>query len=248
MSDTTDASLGNEGNNGTTQTVEPTEKPTWIEQVKGDLQGSEILGKFSTVTDAAQRLVDLEGSAADSITKLGENATDKDRDVFYNAIGRPESSDKYEFALPEGMSDELKPNDDALGELKTDFHKWGLTQTQGQSVMDKLNTLIMDGSAKMIAAAETQAKDAKEALGKDWGDDLKVNTEKAERVISRFGGDDFRTFLKEVGLENSPEFIRFTHHLSTVLSEDSMMEPSEQGTSKAKRSASGGPMLDFKGM
>jgi hypothetical protein len=250
MSDET-ASLLTEGNSGTdtaTTSVETAEKPTWTEQVKGDLQNNEILGKFSTVTDAAERLIELEGNAANSIPKLGDDATDDERSAFYDALGRPDKADGYDFATPENMPDELKTPDEAMSSIKADFHAMGLTQAQGQAVMDKFNSFIMEGAENMKAASAADLKAGQEAINKAWGDDAKANLEKANRVISKFGGDDFKSFLEKSGMQNSPELFMVFHKISTVIAEDKMMDSAETGTGEKRRTASGTPLISAKGL
>lgn len=61
------------------------------------------------------------------------DATDEQLDEFYTQI-RPESFDKYELSLPEGI--ETNINDEVQGSYKAFFHKNGFSQKQAQALYE----------------------------------------------------------------------------------------------------------------
>jgi hypothetical protein len=254
MSDETASLLDSQGGNSgndvdvDVSSADTDKKPTWTEQVKGDLQGNEILGRFSTVTEAATRLVELEGSAANSISKLGEDATDEQRDAYFNALGRPESADGYEFSIPDEIPENMRMSDEDISTLKATLHAKGFSKAHAADVMDMYSNVLVQGMKNIKADEEAAMKAGEKALSEAWGDNLKANLEMSNRVITKLGGDDFKSFLKTSGLANSPELHMFAHKVSTLVSEDTMMEPAEKGTGERKRTRSGLPQMTYKDM
>ena len=101
---------------------------------------SEVFKPFKTVgefakshLEVAQKYSDLEGKLKDYVPKLPDNASDEDRALYYDALGRPKQSSEYEF------DGEDKNAPEWTNFWKSEFHGLGLTKTQAKALSGKFN-------------------------------------------------------------------------------------------------------------
>lgn len=69
------------------------------------------------------------------------------------------------------------------------------------------------------------------------GDKFKESAELAHRVIERYASPSLKEHLKETGLGNHPELVRFVVDLGKEMSEDKLIIPGGQTQQPAKKSA-----------
>src|ERR1035438_4486675 len=114
----------------TTTTTEPvvttTESLGWRAGLPDDLKQNTDIAAFKTVGDFAKnhletaaKVTKLEGALKDAVPKLPDNATDDERCLYYDALGRPHEAKDYK--LP--GEDKNAPEWNAL--WKDNFHRMG---------------------------------------------------------------------------------------------------------------------------
>lgn len=112
----------------------------------------------------------------------GPDATDEETQEFYNQL-RPETADKYELMLPEGVEAEI--NQDEQNLYKQLFHNLGLTPKQANALFQGHVKLEMEKAGKLAEGQPTEAeaeaaKDAEfdklvtEKLGDKADDAIKI--------------------------------------------------------------------------
>lgn len=165
--------------------------------------------------------------AGRTVVLPGENASDDERAEFYNRLGRPETADKYEISVPEGMGDEY------AGWAREQFHKLGLTAAQAKALTDANNEYVAAAKQKQAEAETAKAQQELEALKGEWGAAFESKIEAGKKAVKAFGLDE--TVLE--GLESrtgAAGLLKFMAEVGAKLGEDSYVD---DGTP-----AGGGPM------
>jgi hypothetical protein len=122
--------------------------------------------------DRAGRTIEMPKSDADQAAK----------DEFFNKLGRPESSDKYDFGeLPENADSNF------VDWARSAFHQNGLTDAQAKAVVAGYNEFA-EKQYEQMAEEATQALDGeKEALKKEWGAAYDDNIARGKEAAREFG-------------------------------------------------------------
>lgn len=192
--------------------------PEWLEALGDDgLKGNDTLKRFKTPRDLASSYLEIR-------SKLGENPVvmpgDKDPpekwEEFYKRIGRPESPDKYTLTKVEGLPD----NSDMEKSYLDAAHKLGLTQKQADGLNQWVSGLAKAKQEEDTAAFNQRTEQAEAALKKEWGKEYEGNLSLANQVIAGFAGKELGAFIKEKGLDNSPEMVRFLVKVGKAMGED----------------------------
>ena len=164
----------------------------WKAGLPDPLKTNEAFKDFKTVGDFAQNYLevsnkakDLEGKIANYVPKLGDNATDAERNQYYDALGRPQKPSEYEF------DGEDKNAPEWTNSWKQQFHSMGFTKAQAK----QLSTAFNGQMQKMVEAHNTALKNeytaAETALKSEWGDKYDANVELARRLYQKHIGTEF---------------------------------------------------------
>ena len=120
-------------------------RPAWMAQLPDNLKENEGLGKFEKLGDFAQAHLDLEGKSNGAIHIPGEDATDEQRTEFFTKLGRPETSDGYEFKAPELPDNSPVKYDEAFEKVfREKFHEVGLSKAGGEEVYGLYTRLMSE--------------------------------------------------------------------------------------------------------
>ncbi len=209
----------------------------WMAQLSDDLKGNEALTSFENLSDLATahlenvgkltdldgratkaegEKTDLEGRLADSIPKLGENPTEAEITAFRNALGIPETADKYEFPKAEGVQ-----HDETTTEWAREmFHAAGLTVTQAAAISQGWDKFTMEVEKAELAETVKAEEEARVALKKEWGAGFEENMKFIKRGWKHFTDSDLDMFMKESGLGNHPLLLKFMLKVGTAMGED----------------------------
>jgi len=133
----------------------------------------------------------------------------------------PES---YEFKIPEGMA-----IDEALVESFSPLAKeLGLTQDKAQQLVD---FYAKQEAGRAEVWTQTQATWAQETKADKeiGGDAFDKNVAIANQAVSKFGSPEFVKALKDTGVANHPEFVRFCLRVGKAISEDTVATGAQGG-------------------
>ena len=180
-----------EAQEGQATTPETNETP-WYEtaddETKGYIQNKGWDDPLKAI-NAYKELEKFRGANENELLKLPKDAEAEGAfDEIYDKLGRPESADKYEIDLPEGI-----PVDEArLGAAKELAHKLGLNNAQLQALAEQDAQYM----AQAMEAMETERAATQEAeyqaLVKEWGSNANEREELARRGLKAMlpeGGD-----------------------------------------------------------
>lgn len=197
----------------------PPATSSWRDTLPEDLRSNPSILTVPDVNTLAKNYVNAEKMiGAKRLVIPGERAAPAEWDSFFNAIGRPETVDKYES--PSVKPAEGLPMDQAaVDEFRKTAHSAGLTNSQFKKVMD----FYVERSNKVHEQVMGQLKGgvatATETLKRDWGDKFDANLDIAKAALRNFGGEDTYKEL-ENGLGNHIGLIKMLHSIGTKMMED----------------------------
>jgi hypothetical protein len=217
---------GNQGSNS----------PGWLAGLPSDLRDNEAFKAHKTVGDFAKAHLDVaakakeyEGKLANSIPKLGENATQEERDRFYNSLGRPEKPEGYELDPEKKNAPEWnKYWEDAL------FQE-GVSKQTAQGLQKRLNaqmTQMVEQHNAKILAENTKAA---ETLKTELGDKYDASVALVSRLWKQWGKTEVE-FDKAFSTETSANrvtMMRFLLNVAAKTGEDSSLRAGGQRASTA---------------
>lgn len=146
---------------------------------------------------------------------------------------KPEGApEKYEFQAAEGVeldAEALKDFEPVARELK-------LTNEQAQKLVDAYPK-ILEGVQQRQAEAWQQTTEqwaadvnADKEIG---GDKLTANLSVAQRALDQFGTPELKEYLNSTGLGNHPDLVKTFVKIGKAMSEDGMVDSSNQGQRSA---------------
>lgn len=143
--------------------------------------------------------------------------------------GAPE---KYEFQAAEGV--EL--DTEALKDFEPVARDLNLTNEQAQK--------LVDAYPKILAGVQQRQAEAWQAQTEQWaadvkadkeigGDKLTANLSAAQRALDLFGTPELKEYLNTTGLGNHPDLVKTFVKIGKAMSEDGMVDGSNQGQRSA---------------
>lgn len=154
-----------------------------------------------------------DGQNQSNATEQSDGNTEGDQEGDKPAQGAPE---KYDFKFEEGKTVDAGILD-VYSEVAKDLN---LTQEAAQKMLDKIAPVIEGKQLQRIEAVKNEWTQASMTDTEFGGDRLQENLQVAESALAEFGTDQLRSLLKESGLANNPEVIRFMYRAGKSLSED----------------------------
>ncbi|HBB0347660.1 TPA: peptidase [Escherichia coli] len=160
----------------------------------------------------------------------GDKPEKKPDDKEQKQEGAPE---KYEFKPAEGQELDTA----ALEQFEPIARELNLTNEQAQKMVDLYGTKIMPMVQQQQAEAwqkttEQWAADVK-ADKEIGGDKLTDNLSSAQRALDQFGTPELKEYLEGTGLGNHPELVKAFIKIGKAMSEDGMVDGSNQGQRSA---------------
>jgi hypothetical protein len=163
---------------------------SWVDTLPDQLKKSKSLSRYSSIEDLAKGHIELEKTLGDKISVPGKDSKPEEWDRFYAKVGRPEQADNYALEA-EGFEVEKS----FIAEVKAEFHKAGLSQSQAAAVFDYL-------SRKAQADQEKEAKQNsanQQLLASAWGAKAGEKVEMAKRFVLKVGGESALAHLEKTG-------------------------------------------------
>lgn len=159
----------------------------------------------------------------------GDKPAEKPGDKEQKQEGAPE---KYEFQAGEGV--EL--DTEALKDFEPVARDLNLTNEQAQK--------LVDAYPKILAGVQQRQAEAWQAQTEQWavdvkadkeigGDKLTANLSAAQRALDQFGTPELKEYLNTTGLGNHPDLVKTFVKIGKAMSEDGMVDGSNQGQRSA---------------
>ena len=172
-------------------------KEDWRDQVaKDDKAVKNILGRFATPADAIQSAIDIRKKISTGEIKmpLPKDAKPEDIAKWRAENGIPESPDKYELKLRDGLSigKDDKPIID--GFLKA-MHEKNTHPDVASAAVDWYYTEIERQTEERAVKDKALASEAQEVLREEWGPEYRTNLNVVENLLATMPkdvADDFK--------------------------------------------------------
>lgn len=175
--------------------------------------------------DKSQPVEESDKSQEDKPADGDNPAEDKEQ----KPEGAPE---KYEFTAAEGV--EL--DTEAMKDFEPVARDLNLTNEQAQK--------LVDAYPKILAGVQQRQADAWQAQTEQWatdvkadkdigGDKLTANLSAAQRALDQFGTPELKEYLNTTGLGNHPDLVKTFVKIGKAMSEDGMVDGSNQGQRSA---------------
>lgn len=183
----------------------------WLASLPEEIRAEGALKQFKDVGSLAKSYIHLNKKRNDSLVLPGEDAKPEEVEAFYNKLGRPESPDKYELKLPEGV----QANEEMLKGFKELAHKNGILPKQAQAALDFYN----DINQKAAKSYEERLDQEVERLRKKWGDDFEKNVGFANAALQEFGGNEIAEQLEKSAWGKYPPLVELLSSIGKGLTE-----------------------------
>ena len=213
--------------------TQPTESLGWRAGLPDELKTNETLAPFKTVGDFAKyalerdtKAKELETKLADSVPKLPDNASDADRALYYDALGRPKQASEYEF------DGEDKNAPEWTNLWKGEFHNLGLTKAQAKQLSGKWNAQMQAMVKAHNDAIARETAEAQSKLKSEMGDKYDTNVELAKRLWQKHGETEFDKVFADGTGANRYTMIRFLLKMAALTGEDTSPQSQNSSTSK----------------
>lgn len=129
---------------------------------------------------AYQNLEKFHGVPADQLIKLPKDFNEEGAlDPIYTKLGRPESPDKYDIKLPEG----IQVDDNRLNLAKEVGHKIGLNNKQIQALAEFDASYQQEAMANHEKAVAQKQEQELTGLQKEWGTHFEERAELGRRFV-----------------------------------------------------------------
>ena len=159
----------------------------------------------------------------------GDKPAEKPDDKEQKQEGAPE---KYEFTAGEG----IELDTEALKDFEPVARDLNLTNEQAQK--------LVDAYPKILAGVQQRQAEAWQAQTEQWaadvkadkeigGDKLTANLSAAQRALDQFGSSELKEYLNATGLGNHPDLVKTFVKIGKAMSEDGMVDGSNQGQRSA---------------
>lgn len=159
----------------------------------------------------------------------GDKPADKPEDEKQKQEGAPE---KYEFTAGEGV--EL--DSEALKDFEPVARDLNLTNEQAQKLVDAYPKILAGVQQRQAEAWQKQTEGWAETVKADkeiGGDKLTANLSAAQRALDQFGTQELKEYLNATGLGNHPDLVKTFVKIGKAMSEDGMVDGSNQGQRSA---------------
>lgn len=183
------------------------------------------------VQDNSQDTDSEKGSEAQKTEEelAAEKAKTEEAEKDKKPEGAPE---KYEFKAGEGV--EL--DTEALKDFEPVARDLNLTNEQAQKLVDAYPKILAGVQQRQAEAWQKQTEGWAETVKADkeiGGDKLTANLSAAQRALDQFGTPELKEYLNATGLGNHPDLVKTFVKIGKAMSEDGMVDGSNQGQRSA---------------
>jgi len=208
----------------------------WRSGLDADIKDHPCLKDFKSEKEVAKAYVGAQRLiGVDKLPIPKDYATNPEvRGKFLNDVadrlGRPKESKDYKITdvkFPDGV--DVKKDPDFVNGLKAESHKLGLLPHQVDGLYSWYMTLA-GNKIKAHGEGLTKAKqDSEASLRAEYGSAYDGKVTKAQELLNKFGGDDYKSLL-DSGFGNNPAVIRFMSKMADSISEDTFTRGGGEAT------------------
>lgn len=189
----------------------------WRDLLPEDIRNEPSLGSIKHFGALAKSYVHAQKAiGANKIAIPGENATDDEKAAFYQAIGRPEEPEKYEFKPAADLPGEIEFNDELMKGFREEAFRIGLTGEQFNAAVNFQARIAAGQMKAQQEAAEAEYASTLSKLKGEFGGRYDEVIAQCNKAVETFGLGDV---LREHGLLNNYAFIKALAGIGEKISE-----------------------------
>lgn len=197
----------------------------WKEALPEDLKTDPSLSSIMDIQSLAKSYIHGQKMIGrDKIVIPDKFATDEDWSKVYQKLGVPESADKYEFKVPEGM------DEDFVKGFKDLAVKNGILPKQADKLFEFYNSHV----DKVISNNEAENKrifeESVNGLKKEWGQGYERKLQAASGLFNQIADEESKKVFNESGLGNNPVVIKMFAKLAEQMGEDKFVNANNIGS------------------
>lgn len=175
----------------------------YVKELQGDTF-EESMGRTFKQFDELQKKLGQRPAGIPS-----EEAGQEDWDKFYEALGRPEKAEDYEFKAPE-YTEETEPLKEYIEGMHTEafekdvkalMHEVGLTKKQAEQLSGKYGQLVLNHNMELIKASQQAELDSvgdfKDVFTKVFKDEAGTVVDRVKPLLDAATPDEFKPWLKD---------------------------------------------------
>jgi len=197
----------------------------WKDSLPDDLKADPSLTSIMDIQSLAKSYVHGQKMIGrDKIIIPDKFATEEDWGKVFQKLGVPESVDKYDFKVPEGM------DDDFVKGFKELAVKNGILPRQADKLFEFYNSHV----DKVISTNESENKrifeESVNGLKKEWGQGYERKLQAASGLFNQVADEDSKKIFNESGLGNNPFVIKMFAKLAEQMGEDKFVNANNMGS------------------
>ena len=186
----------------------------WRSSLNDELKNNPTIQNIKDLESAATTLVHQQKMIG---SRIPIPKTDEERAELYTKLGRPETSDKYSFTIPETHSQFF--NEDQVKQFRNVAHNIGLSNDQAKALIDYQVKSVDYENQRRNTDMTLGKKNTEEALHKEWGYDYDNKVRAAQRAMSVYADDELTELLNtEAG--NHPSVVKLFARLGEDITEE----------------------------
>ena len=190
------------------------ENQDWRSSLTDELQNNPTIQNIKDLESAANTLVHQQKMIG---SRIPIPKTDEEKAELYTKLGRPETSEKYNFAIPETHSKFF--NEEQVKQFKNVAHQIGLNNDQAKALIDFQVKSVDFENQRRNSEMTLGKKSTEEALHKEWGYDYDNKVRAAQRAMSVYADEDLIQLLDtEAG--NHPSVVKLFARLGEDITEE----------------------------
>lgn len=198
--------------------------PEWLNSLPEEARKDPNVTKYKTVEEfynGYKHQASLLGKKG--VIVPGENASEQERNQFYNSLGRPEKPDGYKFDTIEDLHQSIKVTPEAQASFAKAMHELGLSNAHANGVNKFCMKILSDAQKAQDKMEQEAAEKAETALRGEWGSDYDAKSSAVIKGITRVGGQEAIDAMGgEKGIGNNPVVLKMMSKLFGLLSEDQL--------------------------
>tara|TARA_R110000824_G_scaffold64937_9_gene169528 strand:+ start:150 stop:986 length:837 start_codon:yes stop_codon:yes gene_type:complete len=186
----------------------------WKSTLSEDLRNDPTLKNFKDVESLAKTVVHQQKQMGN---RIPIPKTPEEHMEVYNKLGRPETADKYEVAVPETHTEYI--GEDQINQFKNVAHNIGLNNEQVKQLIDFQVKNIDAQAQRYQTDIAVQKQHTEESLKKEWGHEYDINVRNARRALQVYGDPEITELMNgEAG--NIPAVVKMFARLGKEVTED----------------------------
>ena len=186
----------------------------WKSTLSEDLRNDPTLKNFKDVESLAKTVVHQQKQMGN---RIPIPKTPEEHMEVYNKLGRPETADKYEVAVPETHTEYI--GEDQINQFKNVAHNIGLNNEQVKQLIDFQVKNIDAQAQRYQTDIAVQKQHTEESLKKEWGHEYDMNVRNARRALQVYGDPEITELMNgEAG--HIPAVVKMFARLGKDVTED----------------------------